>query len=54
MKLLQEFFDDPLYRSVLTSKNQEAYDKAVDTLLSIRGPGALDTLKAALKECKGV
>jgi hypothetical protein len=44
-----EFMNDPLYKKVLTSKNEREYKKALDTLKSIRGPQAVKVLQNAIK-----
>ena len=43
-----EFMNDPLYKKVLTAKSASAQKKAMETLKSIRGPGALKALKFAM------
>jgi len=48
----KEFMNDPLYKAVLTSKDKKSYDKALKTLLSIRGRGAVDSLKYAMEKGK--
>lgn len=47
-----EFMADPLYKNVLTAKDRQSYDKALKTLLSIRGRGAVDALKYAMEKKK--
>ena len=48
----KEFINDPLYKAVLTAKDKKSQDKALKNLLSIRGSGALDALKHAMKGIK--
>jgi len=45
----KEFMDDPLYKAVLTAKNEKEFKKNLDTLLSIRGPSAVKSLQNAMK-----
>lgn len=49
-KVPQEFMEDPLYKAVLTAKNEKEFKKALDTLLSVRGPGAVKALQTAMKK----
>lgn len=51
-KVPKEFMNDPLYKKVLTAKNKEEYDKALDTLKKIRGSSAVKSLKKAMSEAK--
>jgi hypothetical protein len=44
----KEFWDDPLYKNVLTAKNKKKFDKALDTLKKIRGSNAVMALKKAI------
>jgi len=46
--LFNSLKQDPLYNAILTAMNQEEYDKAIDTLLAIRGPQAIELLKKAV------
>ena len=48
----QEFLGDPLYKAVLTAKDKKAYDKALDTLKSIRGSSAVQAIQNAIKKHK--
>jgi len=48
----KEFMGDPLYKAVFNAKDQKSYDKALKTLLSIRGRGAVDALKHAMGKGK--
>ncbi len=48
----KEFMGDPLYKAVLTAKDKKSYEKALNTLLSIRGRGAVDALKHAMGKGK--
>lgn len=49
---IKDFMDDPLYKAVLTAKNEKEFKKNLDTLLSIRGPSALKLLQSVLKKDK--
>lgn len=44
------YMDDPLYKAVITSKNQKEYDKAVKTLKAIRGETAFNNFIRMLKK----
>lgn len=44
----KEFMEDPLYKAVFVAKDKKSYDKALKTLLSIRGRSAIDALKNAM------
>ena len=46
----KEFMNDPLYKKVLTAKDEKSFKKALDTLLSIRGPEAIKSLQSAMKK----
>lgn len=46
----KEFMADPLYKAVLTAKDGKEYQKALKTLLSIRGSDAINALRAAMKK----
>jgi len=48
----QEFLGDPLYKAVLTAKDRKEYDKALDTLKSIRGSSAVQAIQNAIKKHK--
>jgi len=48
----KDFMNDPLYKKVLTAKNEKDFKKALDTLLSIRGSGAIKALQQAMKKGK--
>jgi hypothetical protein len=48
----EEFMNDPLYKAVITAKDKKSFDKALDTLKKIRGSGAVDALKHAMKQKK--
>lgn len=43
-----KFLNDPLYKAVLTAKNQAEYKKAINTLVAIRGRNATVVLKKAI------
>lgn len=45
----KEFMNDPLYKAVLTAKNEKDFKKHLDTLLSIRGSSAVKALQNAMK-----
>ena len=44
------YMNDPLYKAVITSKNQKEYDKAVKTLKGIRGETAFNNFVRMLKK----
>lgn len=46
------FHKDPLYKAVLMAKNRKEYDKALETLRSIRGEAAYRKLLKALKDAQ--
>ena len=48
----KEFMADPLYKNVLTAKDKQSYEKALKTLLSIRGRSAVDSFKYAMEKKK--
>lgn len=48
----KEFMADPLYKNVLTAKDKASYEKALKTLMSIRGRSAVDSLKYAMEKKK--
>lgn len=45
----KEFMDDPLYKKVLTAKNEKEFKKALENLLSIRGKDAITNLQKQMK-----
>ena len=45
----KEFMDDPLYKAVLTAKNEKEFKKNLDKLLSVRGSNAVKALQNAMK-----
>ena len=45
----KEFMDDPFYKDVLTAKNEKEYKKALEKLISVRGRGAIEALKNAMR-----
>lgn len=49
---MKPFMEDPLYKAVLTAKNEKDFKKKLDTLLSIRGSNALKSLQNAMKKAK--
>jgi len=49
---MKPFMEDPLYKAVLTAKNESEFKKKLDTLLSIRGSSALKSLQNAMKKAK--
>jgi hypothetical protein len=49
-KVPQEFMEDPLYKAVLTAKNEKEFKKALDTLMSVRGSSAVTSLQNAIKK----
>ncbi len=46
------FHKDPLYKAVLMAKNRKEYDKALETLKSIRGDTAFKNFVEALKDAQ--
>lgn len=48
----EDFWNDPLYKKVLTSKNPKEFKKALETLLSIRGSSAVAALQQVMKQKK--
>ena len=48
----KSFMADPLYKKVLTAKDEKSFKKALDTLLSIRGSGAVTALQKAMNQNK--
>ena len=48
MTNINELKRDPLYNAVLTAKTIDEYDRALDTLQSIRGPLAINILRTAI------
>jgi len=49
-QMRKEFGNDPLYMAVLNAKSKQEYQKALDTLQSIRGPNAVRLLQKAAKK----
>jgi len=45
----KSFMDDPLYKKVLTAKDEKSFKKALETLLSVRGSNAVTALQKAMK-----
>jgi hypothetical protein len=51
---MKQFMNDPLYAAVMKAKNRKEFDKALDTLKSIRGSNAVSQLIKAAKTSKNI